>query len=118
MCSGNKFFLLGNKNVFGVKNIFASRTQILRPKFSHPGKHIIRNIVSRNNVSKLIKALTLGDLNLLIGDLSFSVSRQKVPSVFLFLYFEPCLYWVTFLAKIGVTVFAALRSGVRIKGTL
>ena len=38
----------------GVKNIFASRTQILRPKhvsqFSHPGKHNKKHCF-RNNVS-------------------------------------------------------------------
>ena len=56
-CCGNKFCCSENKKCFchGVKNIFASRTQILRPKhmfpsLANPGqhkkKHCFRNIVS------------------------------------------------------------------------
>ena len=63
---------------------FASKTYV--SQFSHPGKNKKKHCF-RNNVSKLSKALTLDDLNLLTGDLSFSVSRQKVPSIFFFFFF-------------------------------
>ena len=58
-----QILLLGNKKCFcpGVKNIFASRTQMLRPKHMFPSLatpgNITRNIVSATMFPSLAKPL-------------------------------------------------------------
>ena len=60
-----QILLLGNKKCFchGVKNLFASRTQILRPKHMFPSLatpgNITRNIVSATMFPSLAKPLVL-----------------------------------------------------------
>jgi len=63
MCFGNKFCYPENKKCFlpGVKNSFASRTQILRPKHMFPSLatpgSITRNIVSATMFPSLARPL-------------------------------------------------------------
>ena len=57
-----QILLLGKQKVFlpGVKNIFASRTQILRPKHMFPSLatpgNITRNIVSATMLPSLVRS--------------------------------------------------------------
>ena len=63
MCCGNKIVLLGKQKMFlhGVKNTFASRTRILRPKHIFPSlatpRNITRNIVSATMFPSLARPL-------------------------------------------------------------
>ena len=44
-----------NKNMSGVKNIFASRTQILRPK------HMFLSLATPGNITRNIRAIYTGE---------------------------------------------------------
>ena len=64
-----QIFLLGNKKMFlpGVKNIFSSRTQILRPKHEFPSLatpgNITRNIVFATMFPSLARPLGSFSIN-------------------------------------------------------
>ena len=74
-----QILLLGNKKCFchGVKNIFASRTQILRPKHMFPSLatpgNIARNIVSSTmfpSLARLLGHRSLSKASIKMGELA------------------------------------------------